>query len=79
MSSAESKAKAQSKAQSIILSELGLTAPSYQRLRELGSTGYTQAYLGKTADFTNLTTTAKLNVVVELAELDKPGIETFVK
>ena len=75
MSSAESKAKAQSKAQSIILAELGINDPSYQRLRELNYTGYTHSYLSETVNFTNLTTTAKLNVVIELAELDKPGIE----
>ena len=66
---------AQSKAKSIIRAELGINDPSYQRLRELNYTGYTHSYLSKTADFSKLTTTAKLNVVVELAELDKPGIE----
>ena len=66
---------AESKAQSIILAELGLNVPSYQRLRELNYTGYTDSYLVMTANYSNLTTTAKLNVVLELAESDKPGIE----
>ena len=79
MSSAESKAKAQSKAQSIILAELSINDPSYQKLLDGGFTGYTDSYLQETANYSKLTTTAKLNVVVELAELDKPGIEIFVK
>ena len=77
MSSAESKAKAQSKAQSIILAELGVHEVSYRRLRELDYTGYTHVYLEKTANFTNMSTTAKLNIAVELAECDKPGIENL--
>ena len=61
---------AESKAQSIILAESGLNAPSYQRLREIDWTGYTHRYLYETASFKNLTTTAKLSVVLELAECD---------
>ena len=68
---------AQSKAKSIIRAELGINHPSYQRLRELNFTGYTHSYLQETANFSNMTTTAKLRVVAELAECDLPGIEFF--
>ena len=70
MGSAESKAK------SIMSRELGYeyTTP-YQLLRQLDYTGYTHSYLYKTANYSKLTTTAKLNVVVELAECDKPGLK----
>ena len=61
---------AEKKAQLIILAELGLIAPSYQELLQLGYTGYTHSYLQKTAHFEKLTTTAKLDVVLELAECD---------
>ena len=69
MDSAESKAK------SIILAELGFHEESYQRLREQRWIGYTHRYLEKTAVFATLKTRAKLNVVLELAECDLPGIE----
>ena len=71
---------AESRAQSIIISELGLTnIPSYQQLRELNFTGYTHAYLQQTANFSNLTTAAKLSVVVKLAKCDQAGIDIFHK
>ena len=70
MSSAESKAK------SILSRELGFEVKeSYQRLLELGATGYTNFYLYEIANFEKLTTTAKLSVVLELAECDLLGIE----
>ena len=68
---------AESKAQSIILAELGLNVPSYQRLRELNYTGYTDSYLVMTANYSNLTTTAKSSVVLELAKCDLVGIDIF--
>ena len=70
MSSAESKAK------SIMSRELGREyTKSYQQLFDGNYTGYTHSYLKKTANFSKLTTTAKLNVVVELAESDLLGID----
>ena len=70
----------ESKAQSIILSELRLTnIPSYQQLRELNFTGYTHAYLQQTAKLSKLTTTAKPSVVVKLAKCDQAGIDIFHK
>ena len=66
---------AESKAQSIILAELGLSDPSYQQLLDGNFTGYTHSYLYETANFSNLTTTAKLDILLELAECDLLGIE----
>ena len=71
MSSAESRAK------SIILAELGLTHPSYQELLDGGFTGYTHSYLQETVNLIKLTTNAKLNILLELAECDLLGIENF--
>ena len=76
MSSAESKAK------SIILAELGEGyGVSYQRLRELCWTGYTHLYLQnilvEAGNLSELKTTAKLSVVLELAKHDLVGIEFF--
>ena len=68
---------AQSKAQSIIRAELGINDRSYQELLDGNFTGYTHSYLYETANFSNLTTTANLRVVAELAECDLPGIEFF--
>ena len=68
----------ESKAQSIMYRELRkMYETSYQELRELSYTGYTNLYLQKTANFSNLKTTAKLSVVAELADCDLPGIENF--
>ena len=75
MSSA--KSEAQSKAQSIILTELGINDLSYQELLDGSFTGYTHSYLQETKDSSKLTTTAKLSVVRELAECDLLGIENF--
>ena len=72
-------ASAETKAQKIMLMELGCFEQSYQRLLELGYTGYTDSYLSETASFSNLTSTAKLDVVLKLAECDLLGIETFKK
>ena len=65
---------AESKAQSIIRAELGLNARSYQRLPEINYIAYTHYYFGQTVDFKNLTSTAKLSVVLELAKCDLLGI-----
>ena len=70
---------AETKAQMIMLMELGRFEPSYQRLLELAGTGYTHLYLERTANFRNLTSTAKLDVVLKLAECDLLGIETLKK
>ena len=68
----------ESKAQSILSRELGNDyTPSYQRFGELGYTGYTHSYLAKTANYSKLTTTAKLSVVLELAKYDQVGIDIF--
>ena len=72
MSAAEMNAK------SIMSRELGYEyETSYQRLCQLNFTGYTHSYLRKTANFKQLTTTAKLSVVLELAEYDLLWIENF--
>ena len=70
---------AESRAQSIILVEIGrdVSGLSYQQLLERSYTGYTDFYLQKTANLIKLTTTAKLSVVLELAECDLSGIENF--
>ena len=69
---------AETKAKKIMLMELGRFQPSYRAiLLELGGTGYTHLYLERTANFRNLTSTAKLDVVLKLAECDLLGIETL--
>ena len=70
---------AETKAQKIMQKELGRSKLSYQRLLEHGYTGYTHLYLERTANSSNLTSTAKLDVVLKLAECDLLGIETFKK
>ena len=67
----------ESTAQSIILAETGRNVSGlyYRQLPERNYTGYTEFYLQETADFSNLTTTAKLSVVLELAECDLSGID----
>ena len=74
MSSADSKARstAESKAQS----EIG-EKYSYKVLLEHGCTGYTNYYVNRTANFSNLTTTANLSVVRKLAKYDQVGIDIF--
>ena len=67
----------ESKAQSIILAETGLTSHPYQLLLDGGFTGFTHSYLKETANLSKLTTTAKLSVVLELAECDLLRIEKF--
>ena len=68
---------AQSKAQAIIRAELGINHPSYQELLDGNFTGYTHSYLYETANFSNLTTIAKRDILLELAECDLLGIENF--
>ena len=69
MSFVESEAKS-------IISESGYECTaSYQKLRELNYTGYTHFYLAKAAEFSKLTTTAKLSLVLKLAEYDLVGIK----
>ena len=67
---------AETNAQSIMSRELGREyKKSYRQVCEYGWNGYTDSYLEETANYSNLKTTAKLDVVLELAESDKPGIE----
>ena len=70
---------AELKAKLIILAELGVVDSSYQQLRDGSFTGYTHSYLYETANFSKLTTTAKLSVVLKLAEYDLARIETSKK
>ena len=56
---------------------IGVLTLSYNRLLERALTGYTHLYLRATANFSNLESTAKLDVVLKLAECDLLGIETF--
>ena len=67
---------AETKAQMIMASEF-CPPLSYQRLLKLNFTGYTHRYLYSTADLSNLPSTAKLDVVLKLAECDLLGIKTF--
>ena len=83
MGSAESKAEAEAKAKDKAESKAKWIMPrkfkytSYQRLCELNFTGYTDQYLHETANFSTLTTTAKLTKVRKLAKYDLVGIEIF--
>ena len=69
---------AETKARMIMASEF-CPPLSYQWLLKHNFTGYTHRYLYSTANFSNLTSTAKLDVVLKLAECDLLGIETFKK
>ena len=83
MSAAEIKAKsdAESRAKSIMTRELGYEyQTSYQNCLLLDGnmcTGYVHAYLLKKANFKKLTSSAKLSVVLELAECDLFGLRIF--
>ena len=67
----KAKSEAESKAKSIFSREsVEIYGASYQQLLGGNFTGYTHAYLYLTANFEKLTSSAKLSVVLELAECD---------